>query len=257
MARNNIFDSESAVSEVVDVVLILGIMLIAITVISVAGFPALQNMQDSGHQENIRQSFIVLGENVNKVVFNLAPSQSVELKMYGGSIGVIGDSKLNLSVQTWNETSLDKEYEGAPTGQLMELRNEREGTSISYENTAVWAKYQTGQPIMVREPQFVFDGNTLIIPFVPIQTGGSTSGEGLIRIITDSLTSEIYSYQNVSAVNISVTSPYYIAWDNYLNETLEMQTTLNTTSSTVDAHKDYDENIDVYVLKSTVSMTIE
>ncbi|WP_440953516.1 DUF7289 family protein [Methanococcoides sp. FTZ1] len=262
MVIKDIIRSENAVSEVVDVVLILGIMLIAITVITVAGFPALQDMQESGHQENIRQSFMVLGENVNKIVFDNAPSQSVELKMYGGGIWISGNSTISVTVQSWNSSSSSVETRESAGRQIRELQNEFEGTTISYENTGIWAKYQTGEAIMVREPQFVYSDSMLVIPAAGIENdidgNEGVSGEGLIRVIAKGGKSMITSYQNVSAVDIYVNnSLYYTGWTNYLNETMEMQI-INSTPSTVHAHKDYtDENIDVYVIKTPLRMSIE
>ncbi|WP_445474700.1 DUF7289 family protein [Methanococcoides methylutens] len=258
MARKDIIGSENAVSEVVDVILILGIMLIAITVITVAGFPALQNMQDSGHKENIRQSFIVLGENVNKVVFDKAPSQSVELKMYGGGIWVTSDSYMNITVETWNSSSSAKENQTAISSQMRSLQNEFEDTTISYENTGVWAKYQTGDAVIVRDPKFVFNDNLLVIPFAPIRGTDGIAGEGLIRVIArEDGATVLYSFQNVSAVDINIQSLYYTAWEDYLRDNLEMQVEINDTESSVHAHKEYTENIDVYVLKSSLDMSIE
>lgn len=257
MARKNITDSENAVSEVVDVVLILGIMLIAITIITVAGFPALQNMQESGHQENIRQSFIVLGENVNKVVFDNAPSQSVELKLYGGGIWVTGNASIDVELQTWNSSNSTVETQ-ATWQQLREVQNEFEGTTISYENTGVWAKYQTGEAVMVREPRFVFSDNLLVIPFAHITGSDGIAGEGLIRVITEGGQPLVYTYQNVSSVDITIRSQYYNAWENYLRDSLEMQIVeMDDTNSTVHARNNFTENIDVYILKSPLDMRVE
>ncbi|WP_244603684.1 hypothetical protein [Methanococcoides sp. AM1] len=258
MVRKNIIESENAVSEVVDVVLILGIMLIAITVITVAGFPALQNIQESGHQENIRQSFIVLGENVNKVVFDNAPSQSVELKMYGGGIWISSDSYMNMTLETWNSSISAKENQTAIDGQMRSLQNEYEGTTVSYENTGVWAKYQTGDAVIVRDPQFIFNDNLLVVPFAPIRGTDGIAGEGLIRVIaTEDGIPAVYTYQNVSAVDIKINSVYYTAWEDYLRDNLEMQVEINDTESSVHAYKEYTENIDVYVLKSSIDISIE
>ncbi|MEL4305503.1 DUF7289 family protein [Methanococcoides sp. LMO-2] len=258
MGRKNIIKSENAVSEVVDVVLILGIMLIAITVITVAGFPALQNMQESGHKENIRQSFIVLGENVNKVVFDHAPSQSIELKMYGGGIWVTGNSSIYVELETWNATNSKTEIQPIDI-QLRELQNQYEDTTISYENTGVWAKYETGEAVMVREPQFINSDELLVIPFTLVTGVDGIAGEGLVRVIAEKdSVPQVYKYQNVSAVNITIQSPYYTAWEDYLNETLEMQIVdMDHMNSTVNASRSYAKNIDVYILQSSIEMTIE
>jgi len=53
----NLLSSEDGVSDVVDFVTILGIMLLAISIISVAGFPMIQKAQEANHIENTVQSF--------------------------------------------------------------------------------------------------------------------------------------------------------------------------------------------------------
>ena len=131
-----IFKSERAVSEVVDTILILGIMLIAISIIGVAGYPALQNIQEHGHTENIKQSHIILCENVNKVIFGIAPSQSVELKMYGGSVMASGTSTINVTMQIWNSSSVPAFLENQTfKRQMREIKHSYEETAVAYENT--------------------------------------------------------------------------------------------------------------------------
>jgi hypothetical protein len=260
MIPKKLFNSENAVSEVIDVVFILGIMFFAISLIGTSGYPFLQNMQENGHTENIKQSYIVLSENMNKVVFGNAPSQSVELKMYGGGIWVTGDSVINVTVQTWNSSLLPPAIESQTfSHQTREIQNEYEGTLISYENTGVWAKYENGGTVMVKEPEFVFSDNTLFIPSSTISGVGGHAGEGLVRAVADGGESSVYKYTNVSAVDITIMSQYYDGWEKYLDDTFGMKIiSRDENNNTIQVRKDdYLENIDVYILYSPLSVRIE
>lgn len=254
------FKSENAVSEVVDTILILGIMLIAISIIGVAGYPALQNIQDHSHTENIKHSHTVLCENINKVVFDLAPSQSVELKMYGGSVLASGTSTINVTMQTWNSSSEPAGLENQTfKRQMREIKHSYEDTAVAYENTGVWARYGNKGTIMVKKPGFVLSENNMIIPVAAVRGSNGISGEGLIRVTADREDSSVFSYENVSSVDITVKSDYYAGWENYLNETMGMQV-INKDETNTSVHlrkEDFSENIDVYITHSPMKVRVE
>ncbi|MDK2892703.1 hypothetical protein [Methanohalophilus sp.] len=251
--------SENAVSEVVDFVLILGIMLLAISIITLFGMPALTALQDNGHTENIKQSHIVLADNINKIVFGNTPSQSVELKMYGGGgVWVIGDSSINVTIQTWNSSNSSFESESF-TRQLREIRSEFETTAISYENTGVWAKYDNQGVVIVKEPRFTFSDNIMIIPAATLLGTNGMSGEGLIRVVADGGSPSLFSYSNVSSVDIKIVSNYYEGWEKYLNESLGMHlVSKDDANKTILMRRDnFTENIDVYIKYSPITATIK
>ena len=132
--------SDDAVSEMVDYSIILSIIILATGIIAVAGVPMLEDMQKVQHTENIRQSFEVLAMNMNKVVFGNAPSQSVELKMYGGALSVAGDNKITIDLQVWNSSLGATEMEPTYAYKIKKIENSYQGPIISYEDTGVWAK---------------------------------------------------------------------------------------------------------------------
>jgi hypothetical protein len=257
MARKRFIDSEHAISEVVDFSIILAIMLLAVAIIGVAGFPLVDHMQESGHTENIRQSFIVLTANLNKVVFGNAPSQSIELKVHGGSVSVTGNSNINVTMQVWNSSTSSIETHSFER-QMRMVENVFEERSICYEGTAAWAQYPIGYAVMISEPEFVFNDDVLVIP-VPMITGSSSvCGVGLVHVVSDGGEPSVYRYQNVSTVNITIMSKYYRGWERYLNDTLEMRIiNIDNTNTTVYARRDYSENIDVYTVHSQMGITIE
>ncbi len=249
--------SEEALTEVVDFTITLGIMLLALGVIGVVGYPMLEHMQDTGHLENIEQSFSVLKPNMNKVVYGKAPSQSVELKMHGGVVAVTGHSYMNISMQTWNESTSSAEVV-AVERQLRMIENEFADTSIAYENTGAWAKYPQGSAVAISKPDFAYDRNTLLIPMVTISGSSGISGSGLIRVISDGGQLSVSRYENVSHVNITIMSDYYDGWAKYLNESMEMQILdMNAANTTVTAGRSFSPSIDVITSISPMSVKVE
>ncbi|MEZ5335582.1 MAG: hypothetical protein R2741_10265 [Methanolobus sp.] len=253
-----LLSSEDAVSEVVDFSITLGLMLLAISVIALAGYPMVEHLKESGHIENIKQSFSVLTPNMNKIAAGKAPSQSIELKMYGGSaVYITGGSYMNVTMDVWNDStsSVDRiSFER----QLRMIENNYADTSIAYENTGAWAKYPQGKAVMVSKPVFAADNYSLIVPMVTITGSRGISGSGLIRVIADGGQLSVDTYRNVSRVEMTVSSKYYDGWENYLNESIGMQTIdVNSSTKTVHMGRNYNQNIDVFIAASSMSATVE
>lgn len=255
--KDNFTRSDDAVSEMVDYSIILSIILLATGIIVVAGVPMMEHMQETQHTENIKQSFQVMALNINKVVFGNAPSQSVELKMYGGALSVTGNSQIDITMQIWNSSagSFNSSFYGK---QMRKIENDFHDTAIGYENTGVWAKYDSGEAIMVSEPRFTCANNVLVIPDGSVSGTDSISGSGLVRVTTDAGRRSIESYENVSHINISIRSDYFEAWERYLNESLRMQIVdVDAANYTFTASKDYNPNIDVHIVGAAMDVTIE
>lgn len=246
-----------AVSEMVDYSIILGIIVLATGIITVAGVPMLEHMQEVQHTENIRQSFEVMSMNMNKVIFGNAPSQSVELKMYGGVLSVTGDNKIIIDLEIWNSSANITEIETAVIVEPKNIENSYQHTMISYENTGVWAKYEDGEALMIAEPHITYENDIMVIPVALIEGTDSISGTGLVRVTADSAGKYIDKYENVSMMNVSVTSKYFEAWGRYFNESLQMPVTKDSNNKTINGSKNFVHNIDVYVIKSPMKITID
>ena len=255
--HSNINSSEEGLTEVLDFVITLGVMLLALAIIGVAGYPMLEHMQERGHIENVEQSFSVLKPNMNKVVYGKAPSQSVELKMHGGTIRVTGDSSINVSVQAWNE-SLSSMETISVIRSLRSIENEFEDTSIAYENTGAWVKYPQGKAIAISEPDLSYNQNTLLIPMVPIAGSDGISGSGLVRVIFESSQLSVERIENVSHVTITMKSEYYTGWERILNRSMGMQITdVDAVNNTFIASRNYNPNIDVVIPIAPITATLE
>src|SRR5659263_651964 len=143
---------------------------------------------------NIKQSFIVLANNVNKVVMGQAPSQNVELKMYGGSLSVTGNSSINITaINSTNEniTLVDR--------QMRSIESVVGETVVAYEGTGVWVSYPNGNTILVSKPLISNQSKMLIIPVVAIGGTSSVGGSGMSRVTAKGIP-KVSVYKNVSNI---------------------------------------------------------
>ena len=245
MRIKKILASDDAVSEVVDFVTILGILVLSIGIIGVAGYPIVKNAQEANHIENTKQSFIVLASNVNKIVMGQAPSQSVELKLYGGSLSVTGNSTITLNLTVFNQTNSSYEY--IPLSwQMRSIESTVGETVIAYEGTGVWAKYPNGKTILVSKPLITNQSNVLVIPVVTINGASSIGGSGMSRVTAKGVRSVTY-YGNVSNITININSSYADGWqEGYFKSIMDWSICTNNVECT--AKLNTQNNIDVYIL---------
>lgn len=258
--------SDRAVSEVVDFTVLLGIIILALSIVYTVGYPALKDLQESGHVDNLEQSFIVLGSNLNRVVLSKAPSQAVELKIYGGSLGISTSGNVEATVTVWNEStgeyetlphqwnSTSGEYEVTPINAWGEVRCSYNDAVIAYQGTGVWAHYPGGT-VMLSEPKISSSSDVVVVPLPAILGSDSMGGEGLVRVVADGGKTSLTSYSNVSRLDVNVTTDYNDAWARYLNESLGMTT--NTSGGTLHAYVEYERPRDVVFVQKRVDVMLE
>lgn len=240
------FKSEDAVSEVVDFVTILGIMVLSIGMIGAAGYPILENAREANHIENTRQSFIVLANNINKVVVGQAPSQNVELKMYGESLSVTGSSSINITAR--NSTNQIQTLET----QMRSIESVVGETVIAYEDTGVWARYPNGITILVSKPLITIHSNALLIPVVTLGGGSSIGGSGMSRVTAKGVPT-VTVWKNVSNISVKINSTYSHGWENYFSNA-NAWSLCTSDECTAILNKN---NIDVYILNIQLNTEVK
>ncbi|WP_048815538.1 DUF7289 family protein [Methanosalsum zhilinae] len=257
MEDKSFIRSEKAVSEVLGFITVLGIMLVAVSIIAVSGFPLIDDMKSTAHKENIRQSFMVLDSSFDKVVFGKAPSQSVEMKLYDGIISIRGNSYINISSQVWNESNSSHEFQHFER-QMRKADLEFMDLSIGYENTGVWEKYEDGNSLMVSAPSFIITEGSMMIPVAFISGSESLSGQGHVRVISEKGNPSVHMHQNVSEVKITIMSDYYKAWGRYLEDYLGMEVEeIDDLNKTVCASLSGMKEMDVYIMYSPSKLSLE
>lgn len=247
MKNIKFLSSEDAVSEVVDFVTILGLLVLSIGLIGMAGYPIVKNAQEANHIENTKQSFIVLANNVNKVAMGQAPSQNVELKMYGGSLSVTGDSSINITaINSTNEnvTMVDR--------QMRSIESVVGETIVAYESTGVWARYPNGNTILVSKPLISNQSKMLIIPVVAIGGTSSVGGSGMSRVTARGIP-KIDVHKNMSNISVTINSTYLNGWEDYFTNVMAWSP-CDPGECTAKLQM---KNIDVYIINIQLDTEVE
>jgi len=247
MKNIKFLSSEDAVSEVVDFVTILGLLVLSIGLIGMAGYPIVKNAQEANHIENTKQSFIVLANNVNKVAMGQAPSQNVELKMYGGSLSVTGNSSINITASNstdQNITLIDR--------QMRSIESVVGETVVAYEGTGVWVMYPNGNTILVSKPLISNQNKMLVIPVVAIGGTSSVGGSGMSRVTAKGIP-YLNVYKNMRNISVRINSTYSNGWENYFTD-VKGWSPCDTDECTAKLEM---ENIDVYIINIQLDTEVE
>ena len=249
-------ESNTALTEVLDFVTILGILMLSFSLIGLVGYPTLKNAQEARYIENTRQSFVVMSENINKVAFGEAPSQSVEMKMYGGTLGINGGSMINITANVTNQTMVERMV--LYHGPLGSIENSIGDTMVAYEGTGVWIKHPNDVISMSSKPFITYQDNVLIVPIVFMNGISSTGGVGMSRIMVcpdRPCSPRLLFYANASNITITITSKYASGWEYYFRNILKLD--VQSSSGAVAGSLNSTKNIDIYLLDSQLYTVIK
>jgi hypothetical protein len=251
--------SKDAVAEVLDFVTILGILVLSFSLIGLVGYPALLSAQEARFTENTRQSFIVLADNVNKIALGQSPSQSAEIKLYGGRLQVTGESTIKINGTVYNasfpggmeEITLDIET-------MRSIENSIGETLVAYEGTGVWVKYSDDVILNPYKPLIINQSNVLIIPVVYVYGESSIGGIGISRVTLcpdTPCSPELTSWSNVTNITITITGNYTSGWKDYFRDMKEMTWETGRTGDAITA-KLNNSRMDVHILKTLIYAVI-
>lgn len=236
-----ITNSSDAVAEVLDFVMILGILMLSFSIIGLAGYPILRNAQEARYIENTKMSFVVMADNINRIALGQAPSQSVELKLYGGRLDVTREGWINITARNSTGTIIPLVSQS-----LGNIENSIGDTVIAYEGTGVWVKYPSDTVLNAYKPLVTNQSNVLVIPVVMISGNDSVGGNGMSRLRAEG-EPDVKIYSNVSNITLRLTGNYAPGWNDYFKDVLKWEVQLNSTTLTGYLNN---TNLDVYILNT-------
>lgn len=251
-------NSEDGVAEVLDFVTILGILIISFSLIALMGYPAIRSAQESRFTENTRQSFVVLADNVNKIALGQAPSQSVEIKLYGGKLSVTGESTIKINGTIYNATPPGSMEEITLEKSMRSIENSIGETLVAYEGTGVWVKYSDDVILNPSQPLIINQSNVLIIPIVHIYGESEMAGSGISRVTLcpdEPCYPELIIWSNVSNVTITITGNYTSGWKDYFRNAKGLNWEIGGTSDSYTA-KLNNSRMDVHILETLIYAVI-
>jgi len=155
-----------AVSEVVGYILVFSLVLGTITLVYAAGLSGLNDTRDAERITNAERAFDVLANNFQQMGRGEAPNRATEMKL----------AEAQLSISTKREVNISADGVDPAVANSSTIRyNPGTDTSIVYENGAV-IRVDDGNPIMLSEPDFLFDDGNVVVRYIEPQGSGQSIG---------------------------------------------------------------------------------
>jgi hypothetical protein len=257
--------SQDAVSEVVGYTLLLGIIVLGIGIISLTALPIIQDAKEQAYLKNVEQGFTVLDSKASLASIGKQPTQIVQMYTQAGDITVNDSGLSRIKVTFTNGTATYVVYNES----MGTIQYQLGDNKIAYEGGGVFRKYPgEGDPVMITPPEFHYNGETLTLPIIRINSNQSVGGTGVItlRLVSGQTPNVLFpnpddnpEYTNPlllgKQVNVVIKSDYYKAWAKYIEERTEAtvitndankEATVTLNAKPNDQTIDLDPPIDVY-----------
>ncbi|MDF1557503.1 MAG: hypothetical protein P1P80_04905 [ANME-2 cluster archaeon] len=235
--------SEDAISEVIGYILLLGIIVISVGLVTMLAMPIIEDAKENAYLKNMEQGFTVLDSKASLVALGKSPTQLVQMYSQAGDITVYNQSTSHMTVSLIN---------GSNTSDTIEIYNESLGTvvyrlgenRIAYEGGGVFRKYPgEGDPIAITPPEFYYNGETLTLPIIRVDSNQSVGGSGVVSMYLISNNTPNVLYPNTDldpefrnplligkTIDVVIRSDYYMGWAKYIEE--RTKATVNTNDAT-------------------------
>lgn len=223
---------KKAQSEIVGVLLILGISFASIGIILLLGQPVLSDATNDATVDRVQNEMVTLDSRLTAVSQGTSENESLSFNLEGGKLTSDSDTtRLNVTLEN-GDVIYDRE--------IGNIEYENGEAAVAYEAGGVWRRNTlTGGSSMVSSPDFDFDGETLTLPVYNVTTDIGYSGPRTIPVLGGDKTSYFPNATNRNPVdgNVTVTveTEYYQAWGRYFENELRGNATVNETAKEVEA----------------------
>jgi cytoskeletal protein CcmA (bactofilin family) len=234
-----------AQSEVIGVILILGLTITSTTLLVALGGSAFSESRDRVHIQNAEKWMTQLDSKASLVAHGSTETQRLETGQGPGSIEVDESAgTMDIKIDRPSGT-IDP-----PPISLGTVRYEQDGTTIAYQGGGVWRKTGDGS-VMVSPPEFDYEVRggarpTLTLPLVTVD--GAAGGGELVVTQDGETTPQFPSLSNPlenGEVTITITSEYHHAWKRFFQE---------RTAGRVESH---DETAQTVTIKLVVPYSLQ
>ena len=216
MSRNE------AQSEIVGVVLILGITFASIGVILLLGQPILSDATNSATVDRVQNEMITLDSRLTAASVGTSVNETLTFNLEGGSLTSEPDAtRFNVS---WDGNTINRS--------IGKIEYENGETAVAYEAGGIWRRNTlTGASFMISPPDFTFDGETLSLPVYNVTSEGGYSGPNTLSVRGGNRTkyhpNATESNPVDGNVTVTVETQYHQGWARYFENQLRGNVTVN------------------------------
>ncbi|WP_435073171.1 DUF7289 family protein [Halorubrum sp. HHNYT27] len=224
------YSPNRAQSEVIGVVLLLGLTITAVGITVALGSTALGDVQSSADVQRIEGAMTQVDSKASLVAHGGSTSQRVRLDpSQDANVRVDGESGvMRIEVEAKNETGgIETVTKNVTLGAIIYERGDEQ---VAYQGGGVWRANDDGS-WMVSPPEFHYRGDTLTLPLVTIDGVDGRLGDAAVVTGRSEHPEGLFPSENVSNpllggnVTITVESEYAEAWGRFF----ETRTRANVT----------------------------
>lgn len=227
--------SRRAVSNVVGVVMILGLTVTLVTSLMVIGTMALTSSQADAEFARMENSMAQLSSEISLVALGDSSTYSFDLGDIGMDEMTVDPSAGGMRIYMENDTENRTVYE---TDELGVIRFSDGQRSVAFQAGGVWAGSTASGGRMVSPPEFHYRKETLTLPLIEVE--GDTTERGIVSgEIADNGTTTKFpngTFTNPvdnQSVFVEIESEYHQGWYNYLEQRSDGQVDHDPVNETV------------------------
>lgn len=217
---NSLRDDVRGTSEVVGMALLVGIVVVGIATILLVGGAQLGDVQDSTEVAQAEQSLTQFDAASARVAADTTDAQQLDLglRANSGTLDVEPESG-NVTIEYLDQFDNGHRTEVANTS-LGTVVYENGDTTVGYQGGGVWRSDRDGSTL-VSPPEITFQDETLTIPVIRTERGGSVHSDVQISRSTPTqkqypnATANLTNKVDGAIVQITIESRYYEAWGQF------------------------------------------
>jgi len=212
---------DDAVSEAIGFIIIFSLMVTAIGIVTLYGYPVLLSQQSATYEKTMEQNLLVLQHDVRTLAREMVPYRETTMQVGGGVLSFMDTPDAGRVVVEIGDEELVNRSPGG-----LEYRSDDGEYAVALSNGAVMLRPLTGDgSSMIGSPRWFCDERTgtLVITVIVLteKEPVSFSGMGTIELSQASTGTNTTERTGISQpVTVTCTGPYRTAWKTCLTTEL-------------------------------------
>ncbi|MBE8540424.1 DUF7289 family protein [Geoglobus acetivorans] len=199
---------DDGVSDVLDAILIIAMMVITISILLLYGMPVIDTHQKVIRERNAVSQLVYLNEQISKVSADVFPVTSTKFALSGGSLSITDGTRITITVRNSSGVVFQM------SDDLKSIEYSSTGFSMAIENGGV-----LGDAIVSHPKMYLENGNLSVALYKIVGTGsaGGGLGGGIINVVLKFNTTETHVFNESGNLTMELKTKYVNAWTRFLS----------------------------------------
>ncbi|WP_436925209.1 DUF7289 family protein [Halosimplex amylolyticum] len=212
-------DDERANRNMIGFTLTFGIIVVSVGLVAMMGYPQIDDLGRNERLDNAEAGMEQVASSFEQLQEQRATVRTNELSLSSGSLTVIDGPEVTVEAE---HTDFDKTFD------VGGLQYANEGTTITYENGAVFRTYSEDNIAIVDEPPMTCTENRAVVSVVRVVAESTDkTGADYVSVVGSAETRELRfpmnrtgedSMAEADELFVTVDSPRSLAWDRHFED---------------------------------------